>query len=64
MNFSSSKQAFLYQKAKFARDDIACENIYLAEDPSDAKHYSHKIRNLNFGEWNKRKEVIMRHFES
>ena len=50
MNFSSSEQAFLYQKEKFAKDDIACENIYLAEDPSDAKHYSHKIRNLNFGE--------------
>ena len=60
MNFSSSEQAFLYQKAKFAKDDIACENIYLAEDPSDAKHYSHKIRNLNFGEWNKRKEGIMK----
>ena len=43
---------FLYPKAKFAKDDIANENIYLAENPSNAKHYSHKIRNLNFDEWN------------
>ena len=60
MNFSTSEQAFQYQKAKFAKDDYACENIYLAEEPSDAKHFSHKIRNLDIGEWNKRKEGIMK----
>ena len=58
MNFSSPEQVFLYQKGKFAKDDIACENIYLDEDPSDAKHYCHEIRNLNFGERNKQKVRI------
>ena len=60
MNLSPSEQVFQYQKAKFAKDDIACENIYLAEDPFAATDYSHKIRNLDIGEWNKRKEGIMK----
>ena len=59
VSFVTSEQAYLYQQAKFCKDETACSNILSSDDPADAKMYSHKIQNLDKAEWAKVKRGVM-----
>ena len=59
VSFVTSEQAYLYQQAKFCKDENACSNILSSDDPADAKMYSHKIQNLDKAEWAKVKRGVM-----
>ena len=59
VSFVTSEQAYLYQQAKFCKDETACSNILSSDDPADAKMYSHKIQNLDKAECAKVKRGVM-----
>lgn len=60
VSFPSSEHAYLFEKAKFAKDEVQCQNIRHAADAAGAKWYSHRIKGLDEAKWDQRKEGIMK----
>lgn len=57
-SFPTAEHAYLYQKAKFMKDQSVCDNILSSESPADAKRFSHKLRYNR--EWDNHKYATMK----
>ena len=59
IKFSSSEQAFMYEKALYFKDKEIAEQILKAKTPKEAKKLGRQVHNFNSDEWSDVCEDIM-----
>lgn len=59
IEFKSSEQAFMYEKALYFRDNETAELILKAETPKEAKKLGRQVKNFNSERWSQVCEHIM-----
>ena len=60
IEFKSSEQLFMYQKAKYFHDDEIASQILKADTPQEAKKLGRKVKGFNNKEWVHGREYAMR----
>ena len=59
LTFKSSEQYFMWQKAKWFKDDEIAEKILQAETPKEAKALGRQVKGFNEEEWEGAREAAM-----
>lgn len=57
--FSSSEQLYMYEKARYFKDEKTADLILFSKTPMDAKILGRKVRGFSEKEWKKVREKIM-----
>lgn len=60
IEFKSSEQLFMYQKAKYFHDDETAAEILKADTPKEAKKLGRKVKGFNDRDWAYGREYAMR----